>query len=236
MVTRRRTAVSWLIVATAAVALAAVFGTGGAGASYQGKAYPRAQSLITSGSQWGNIAGMNPYVGNNAAGMIGLVNETLLRYDPLANKYINWLAQSAKWTGAKQYTIVVRSGVKWSDGKTFTGKDVAFNVNLARFNTSAWNNLWLNLKTPIAVSGNKVVFNFKGTPNYVQWQNMIWNMPMISPTQGKVIKTAQDLTTYNPHNPVGTGPYKLDTSGYDVTTRVVWKKRDHWWASQQGVS
>ena len=129
---------------------------------------------------------MNPYVGNNAAGMIGLVNETLLRYDPLANKYINWLAQSAKWTGAKQYTIVVRPNVKWSDGKTFTGSDVAFNVNLARFNTSAWNNLWLNLKMPIAVNGNKVVFNFKGTPNYVQWQNMIWNMPMISPTQGKV--------------------------------------------------
>jgi peptide/nickel transport system substrate-binding protein len=179
---------------------------------------------------------MNPYVGNNAAGMIGLVNETLLRYDPLKGTYINWLAQSARWTGAKQYTIVVRSGVKWSDGKTFKGSDVAFNVNLARFNTSAWNNLWLNLSRPILVKGNTVVFNFKGTPNYVQWQNMIWNLPMISPLQGKTIKTAQQLTTYNPHSPVGTGPYTLDTSGFDVTTRVVWAKRAHWWASDLGVS
>jgi peptide/nickel transport system substrate-binding protein len=224
------------LVAIAALALVATLGSGGAGASYKAKSYPRAQTLITSGSQWGNIAGMNPYVGNNAAGMIGLVNETLLRYDPLADKYINWLAQSAKWTGAKQYTIVVRPNVKWSDGKTFTGSDVAFNINLARFNTSRWNNLWVNLKQPIAVKGNTVVVNFKGTPNYVQWQNMVWNMPMISPVQGKTITTAQLLTTYNPHSPIGTGPYKLDTSGFDVTTRVVWQKRAHWWAADQGVS
>ncbi len=232
---RKRTTVGWALVAVAAMAIAATLGSSGAGASYQAKAYPRSATLVTSGSQWGNIAGMNPYVGNNAAGMIGLVNETLLRFDPLANKYVNWLAQSAKWTGAKQYTIVVRPDIKWSDGKTFTGSDVRFNVNLARFNTSAWNNLYLNLK-PIAVKGNTVVFNFKGTPNYVQWQNMIWNMPMISPIQGATIKTAQELTTYNPHNPIGTGPYKLDTSGFDVTTRVVWAKRAHWWASAQGVS
>lgn len=237
MVTRRnRPAWSWLLLASVAVLLAATLGSGGAGASSKAKAYPRAQTLITSGSQWGNIAGMNPYVGNNAAGMIGLVNETLLRYDPLADKYVDWLAQSAKWTGPSQYTIVVRSGIKWSDGRSFTGNDVKFNVNLARFNTSAWNNLWQNLKQPIQVKGNRIVFNFKGTPNYVQWQNMIWNMPMISPLQGSTIKTAQELTTYNPHNPVGTGPYKLDTSGFDVTTRVVWQKRAHWWAAEQGVS
>ena len=236
MVIRRRRAVGWSLFVSAALVVALLVGGGGAGASYQAKAYPRGQTLITSGSQWGNIAGMNPYVGNNAAGMIGLVNETLLRYDPLADKYINWLAQSATWTGAKQYTIVVRPGIKWSDGRTFTGRDVAFNVNLARFNTSAWNNLWVNLKQPIVVKGNTAIFNFKGTPNYVQWQNMIWNMPMISPIQGKTITTAQELTTYNPHSPIGTGPYKLDTSGFDVTTRVVWVKRAHWWAADQGVS
>ena len=238
MVTRKKssTTVGWTLTAVAAVVVAVTLGSSGAGATSSAASYPRAQTLITSGSQWGNIAGMNPYVGNNAAGMIGLVNETLLRYDPLKGTYINWLAQSAKWTGVKQYTIVVRSGVKWSDGKTFTGSDGAFNFNLARFNTSRWNNLWVNVKQPITVKGNTIVVNFKGTPNYVQWQNLIWNMPMISPLQGKTIRTAQQLTTYNPHNPIGTGPYKLDTSGFDVTTRVVWAKRTHWWAADQAVS
>jgi peptide/nickel transport system substrate-binding protein len=237
MVTRRNSrALVWALAAAMAVLMVATVGSGGAGASFKAKQYPRAETLISSGSQWGNIAGMNPYVGNNAAGMIGLVNETLLRFDPLTGKYINWLARSAKWTGPKQYTVVLRPNIHWSDGKLLTGGDIAFNVNLTRFATSRWNNLYQNLK-PIVVKGNNVlVFNFKGTPNYVQWQNMMWNMPMISPVQGKTIKTEAQLTTYNPHIPIGTGPYKLDVHGFDVTTRVVWEKRAHWWASAQGVA
>lgn len=225
-----------LVVACAGAVILSV-GAHGASATRSAQSYPRSQTLITSGSQWGNIAGMNPWVGNYAAGMVGLVNETLLRYDPLKGTYVNWLAKSAKWTGPKQYTIVVRPGVKWSDGRPFTGKDVAFNINLGRFATAGWNNLWVNLKQPLQVKGGTVVVNFKTTPNYVQWQNALWFViPMISPIQGKTIHTAQQFTTYNPHNPIGTGPYKLDTSGYDVTTRVVWAKRQSWWAAKLGVA
>jgi peptide/nickel transport system substrate-binding protein len=221
------------------LALAAVGGilfsaaaAGGGKTAFAG--YPRAQTLITSGTQWGNIAGFNPYASSYAAGMIGLDLETLLRFDPLTGKYINWLATSATWTGKKQFTIVVRPNVKWGDGKPFTAADVVFNLRLLRFNTSQWNNLYLNIKT-LAIKGNKVVVTFKGTPNYVQWQNAMWNIPMISPTQGKVITSAQKLTTYNPNNPVGTGPYALDRKGFDPTTRVVWVKKPTWWAAQQGL-
>jgi peptide/nickel transport system substrate-binding protein len=240
---RKTRTAAWLSVIAMAVAAVAFITAGGAGAGAKSAlaGYPRGQTLITSGTQWGNIAGTNPYVGNYAAGMVGLVNETLLRFDPLKGKYINWLASSAKWTGAKQYTIVARSGVKWADGKPFTGKDVAFNINLGRFNTAPWNNLWLNIKQPIAVHGNTVVVNFKSTPNYVQWQTALWaggnsGLTMISPTQASVIKTASQLTTYSPKNPVGTGPYQMDTSGFDPTTRVVYVKKAHWWAADQGVS
>jgi peptide/nickel transport system substrate-binding protein len=214
---------------------------GGVGANTaagkKAQAFPRNQTLITSGSQWGNIAGTNPYVGNYAAGMVGLVNETLLRFDPVKGTYINWLAKSAKFTGPSTYTVVVRPGVKWADGKPFRGSDVAFNVNLGRFNTAFWNNLWANLKQPIKVKGNVVVFNFKGTPNYVQWQNLMWNLPMISPTQARnAITNASSLTTYSPGNPIGTGPYQMLSSAFDPTTRVVWVKKAHWWAADQGLS
>jgi len=219
----------------AGLALLALAGTVFISAASGGtRDYPRSQALITSGTQWGNIAGFNPFAGSYAAGMIGLNLETLLRYDPLHDKYINWLAKSATWTSTKHFTILVRSNVKWSNGATFKPSDVAFNLRLLRFDTSAWHNLWANIEN-ISTTANKVIIVFKGTPNYVQWQNALWNIPMINPTQGSAIKSASDLTTYNPTNPIGTGPYTLDRSGFDPTTRVVWAKRTHWWAADQGL-
>jgi peptide/nickel transport system substrate-binding protein len=198
--------------------------------------YPREQTLITSGSQWGNITGTNPYVGGAATGTVGILYETLLRYDPVKDTYIPWLAQSAKFTGPNTYTIVVRPKVKWTDGKPFTAADVAFNLNLSRFNTSPWNNLYLNV-AHVTPTGHTVTITFKSTPNYVQWQNAMWNMPMVSPTQARpLITDAAKLTTYSPSNPVGTGSYTLDAAGWDPTTRVVYVKNPHWWAADQHVS
>jgi peptide/nickel transport system substrate-binding protein len=221
-----------LALAALAATVLSTAASGGGKTAFAG--YPRSQTLITSGTQWGNIAGFNPYAGSYAAGMIGLDLETLLRFDPIKGKYIDWLAKSAKWTGRRQFTIVVRPGVKWGNGKPFTTADVRFNLRLLRFKTSAWNNLYLNIKS-IKTKGNKVTVAFRGTPNYVQWQNAMWNIPMISPVNGKVITSAQKLTTYDPANPIGTGPYNLDRSGYDPTTRVVWVRKAKWWAAEQGL-
>ena len=231
MVSRRKLAVSIGIVAVASISLLAA---NWAGAQSKAASFPRNQTLITSGTQWGPIAGTNPYVGNYATGMVGLVNETLLRYDPLKDKYINWLAKSAKFSGKKTYTVVIRSGIKWSNGKKLTGKDVAWNYKLGRFPSAFWNTLWKNIKN-VKPKGQTVKFNFKSTPNYSQWMNLVWNLPIISPVQGASIND-KTLTTYSPKVPVGTGPYVLDVAGYDATTRVVWKKKATWWAAKQKVS
>ena len=53
--------------------------------------------------------------------MLGLLYETLFRYDPLADKYIPWLATGGKWVG-RTYVMTLRQGVKWNDGKPFTGR------------------------------------------------------------------------------------------------------------------
>jgi peptide/nickel transport system substrate-binding protein len=220
-----------LVAATAGGAGARPRSTSGALASY-----PRNLTLITSGSQWGNIAGTNPYVGGAATGTVGILYETLLRYDPLKDVYIPWLASSAQFTGPNTYKIVIRPNVKWTDGKPFTAADVAFNLNLARFNTSPWNNLYLNV-AHVTPKGSTVTVTFKSKPNYVQWQNAMWNIPMISPTQARpLITDAAKLTTYSPQDPIGTGPYKLDLAGWDPTTRVVFVKNAHWWAADQGVA
>jgi len=245
MVSRRKLAVSLGIVAVAAISLLAASWAGA-----QSKAsYPREQTLITSGTQWGSIAGFNPYVGNYATGMVGLSNETLLRYDPLADKYIPWLAKSAEFTGPKRFTIKVRSGIKWSDGKPFTAEDVAFNLRLLRFSTSTWHTAWCKLSVEtdpkvvptcaakaikVRAKGDTVTVTWSETPSFAQWMNAMFNIPMMSPKQyGKV--TSATLTTITV-KPIGTGPYTLDSAGYDPTTRVVWKKQAVWWAAKQGVA
>ena len=181
---------------------------------------------------------MNPYVGNYAAGMVGLCNETLLRFDPLKDMYINWLAKSAKFTGAKQ--VHGRRPARRQVGATASRSPAATSRSTSTSGAStrpSGTTSTLNLKQPIKVKGNTVVVQLQGTPNYVQWQNLMWNLPMVSPAQAKArITSAAELTTYSPANPVGTGPYKLDPAGYDPTTRVVWVKKAHWWAADQGMS
>src|SRR5262249_38266143 len=118
---------------TAALAAFALVAIASAGSASSAISYPRDQTLYTGGTQWGNIVGFNPYVGNYATGTIGLVNETLFRYNPLTDKYIPWLATSGKWTGKNVYVINVRPGVKWSDGTAFTASNVKWNLDLGRF-------------------------------------------------------------------------------------------------------
>jgi peptide/nickel transport system substrate-binding protein len=221
-----------LIAIVAGVAFVASLATGPAGAQRKSTSYPRAQTLITSGTQWGNIQGFNPYSNAYAVGTVGLCNETLLRYDPLKNKYIDWLAKSAKFTSPKVFTVEVRPGIRWSNGEKLTGQDVAFNFKLGRFVTAYWNNLYMNLKS-IKVKGLRLTFQFKGTPNYIQWQNLIWNLPMVYPEQYKTITTTT-FTTFSPKSPIGTGPYQL--ASIDPTFDVVWEKKAVWWAAKQKLA
>lgn len=238
MTSKRLRAVTGIgIIAALLTAVLLAAGIAGGAGSAGSVAYPRNQTLYTGGTQWGNIVGFNPYVGNYAAGTVGLVNETLVRYDPLTDKYIPWLAQSAKWTSPKVYVITIRSGIKWSDGTPFTAADVKWNIDLGRFATIPWHNLYTGVSS-VTTSGDTVTVTFKGTPKYQEWQNAIYAfMAMIQPKQWQAHENATDITTWSPDEPIGTGPYVLDKSGYDPTTRVVWMKTpDGWWAAKAGIA
>ena len=189
--------------------------------------YPRAETLYTSGKQWGAPSTWNPLDPNYAMGVVGLQYETLFLYDPIKDAYTPWLAtnqMSDGWDSAKtSYTITVRDGVKWSDGSALTADDVAFTIQLAQ-NKVLGSTLW-SFVTGVKVDGNKVVVSFKD-PAYQEWSQWLYNSPIVPKKVWEPLNNDNILKNVN-QNGIGTGPYLYKTAAQD---RMVWVKNDNWWA------
>jgi len=188
--------------------------------------YPRAQTLYTSGKQWGAPSTWNPLDPNAAMGVVGLQYETLFLYDPIKDVYTPWLASGGSWDSTNTtYTINVRQGVTWSDGSAFTAADVAFSINLYQ-NTTLGSDLFTFVKA-VTVSGNNVVVTFQGTPAYQEWNQDLYNMPMV-PAAIWTQYNNENIFKFLNQNGVGTGPYMYKTAAQD---RMVWVKNPNWWAT-----
>jgi len=187
--------------------------------------YPRAETLYTTGKQWGAPATWNPLDPNAAMGVVGLQYETLFMYDPLKDVYTPWLAESGTWDSAKTtYTIKVRQNVKWSDGSALTADDVAFTILLAK-NPVVGSNLWQYVTDATATDASTVVVKFTN-PAYQEWAQWLYNTPIV-PKAVFEAKNNVDLFKFTNENGVGTGPYLYKTHADD---RMVWVKNDNWWA------
>ena len=66
--------------------------------------YPRAQTLYTSGKQWGAPSTWNPLDPNAAMGVVGLQYETLFLYDPIKDVYTPWLAHGGSGIAPRRRT------------------------------------------------------------------------------------------------------------------------------------
>jgi peptide/nickel transport system substrate-binding protein len=217
-----------LVVAVAAVASL----TAGAGASPQSPfALPRADTLYTSGKQWGPYTGFNPLrTGDYATGVIGLLYETLFRYDPLKDKFIPWLATDGKWVG-RNYVLTVRNGVKWNDGKPFTAADVKFTFETGKLAGSEYSTMWKTGLTKITTKGNVVTFTFGGRPNFQDWDSTLYQIAIV-PRHIWSKYSATEITTGNADkNFVGTGPFKYG-AGKGSSQTLQWNRRADWWATK----
>jgi peptide/nickel transport system substrate-binding protein len=223
------------------IALVAIVGAtslvAGAGAKqgFSLASLPRAQTLYMSGNQWSPNTDLNPAKNwDYVTGLVGFVYETPFRYDPLKDKFIPWLATGGKWTNKSTYAMTIRKGVKWSDGKPMTPADVKYSVDLAKIKTHPQHALWADtglLSTK--VSGNDVVFTFKSTPGYQQFDFYRYNVAVVPQHVFKSYKQS-DIATGNLSDTkkiVGTGPYGYQSGVGATSNTVVWKKRDGWWAT-----
>ena len=226
---RRAIGVAALVVAISAVALMA----GGAGAGSQSPlALPRQSTLYTSGTAWGPFASFNPLRTERSTGTVGLLYETLFRYDPLADKYIPWLATSGKWVG-RTYVMTLRSGVKWNDGKPLTGADVKFTFETGKLEGSEYSTMWKTGLSRITVEGQHGQLRVPGRPNYLDWATNMYSIPIV-PRHIWSGYSATEITTGNTDTVskmVGTGPFRYG-AGKGTSGTLQWNRRNDWWATK----
>ncbi len=196
--------------------------------------FPRNETLYTSGTAYSPPSNWNPLdSGSRYTGTMGLLYETLFLYDPIHNKYLPWLATSGSWTGPSTYTMQVRNNVKWSNGSSLTGADVAFSINLAKTNPAVpYSNLGQYLSGPGAVaSGNTVTVHFTSPAPYAAWQNYLWNQPVLPQSAWSKLSGTDQVTGANT-SPVSSGPMTLVPGGYNQT-EACYQDNPNWWGKTQ---
>jgi peptide/nickel transport system substrate-binding protein len=189
--------------------------------------YPRDETLYTSGTQWGPPSSWNPIQDwAYAMGTLGLVYEPLFNYDPMTNEYIPWLAEKGEWTSENEYTITLRDGITWADGKPLTAADVVFTLNLGKLPSVPYSTIWNFLDSVDAEGDLTVVVKFK-SPQHQQWANFLYNRAIL-PSHLWGERSEEEIMGAN-ENPVGSGPYQY--LAHDPG-RMVWEKRDGWWGTE----
>ena len=202
-------------------------GAGGLPGPGGGGAYPRNETLYTSGTQWGPPNSWNPIIPAHAMGTVGLAYETLFLFDPRRLELTPWLAEKGEWAD-KTYTLTLREGITWGDGKPLTADDVKYTVELGKIKAVPYSNLWTWLSdrrrrstrapcgSPSPTRGSR-----SGTTGSTRTRSC--------PSTSGTSRSETDITTSANEKPVGTGPYEYLTHDQD---RMVWKKKADWWATK----
>jgi len=195
-------------------------------------AVPRGDTLYTSGKQWGPYTNFNPLKPDYNTGTVGLVYETLFRYDPLKDTFIPWLASNGKWVG-RNYVVTVRKGVKWSDGAPLTAADVKFTFETQKYEGAQYGTMWKTGLQRITTRGRTVTFHFRGVPNYQEWDSNRYTVPVVPMHiwKGYSEKEIVSGNTANARKLIGTGPFVYG-GGIGGSQTLQYNRRDGWWATK----
>ena len=96
---RRAAASAHRNISVSAVVASLAAGGSGSAPGRRTAAVPRDDTLYASGKQWGPYTNFNPLKPDYNTGTVGLVYETLFRYDPLKDKFIPGSLAAASGSG-----------------------------------------------------------------------------------------------------------------------------------------
>ncbi|SDS55812.1 ABC transporter substrate-binding protein [Microterricola viridarii] len=216
-----------------AVGLAAALVLTGCAAGAGGQEGSASSASLTIAKPDGAIAteSNNPWVGDSSGLKLGYINAILEPLgivnliDPSADVK-PWLASEIVWADDyKSVVLTARDGVKWNDGEDFSADDIAFTFNLFMSNPEL-DTAALGL-TDVAVDGNTVTLSFENAM-FVKQDKVLHKQ--IVPEH--IWKDVADPATFENPEPVGTGPYVLESFS---TQSVELTARDDYWGGELAV-
>lgn len=151
---------------------------------------------------------LNPFSQTALGGTNGLIYQPMYCFSTVSHDSYPFLATAYQWTnGNKTLEVTLRNGVKWSDGQPFTADDVLFTFNTLKKYPAADSNGIMTVVTSITKKSDNVLdFNF-ASPN-VPFQEYVLQQPIVPE---HLWKSLGDPTKVVMKNPVGTGPYALES-------------------------
>ncbi len=151
---------------------------------------------------------LTPYTQNTGypgSNLVALVYDKLLELDR-ENQPQPLLAQHMEATPDNQtFTLTLRDGVTWHDGKPFGPDDVIFSVNYYRKHTVADSAPQLQDVKDVTAEGNQVVFRLR-TPDPEFPARLLADMRVLPEHVWSTIRKPEAATA---EQAIGTGPYKL---------------------------
>lgn len=173
--------------------------------------------------------------------------EPLFVLDYATGKLEPWLAESLEPDMAqKVWTLTLRDGIKWSDGKRFTADDVVFTVDLVIDHPADPGRKTPDIPAMEAVEMRRQVesvarvddltvrFILKEPNPRFKLENFgagRFGSFLIMPKHiwEKVKQPEKNLVNFRFDPPIGTGPYRLKDAS---EKEVVWERDEGWWGAQ----
>lgn len=164
----------------------------------------------------------NPFSSTALQPTLGVIFESLYWYNAAQDEDpVPVLATGYEWNeDGTVLTITTRDGVKWSDGEDFSAEDVAFTFNLVA-ETPELNTTGLSA-TAEATDENTVVLTFT-EQSFMQEPSVLGNRGIVPE---HIWKDVEDPITEVNSNPVGTGPYAVES--FSAQSYLLTKNEDYW--------
>ncbi|MCT9819283.1 ABC transporter substrate-binding protein [Microbacterium sp. W1N] len=157
---------------------------------------------VWAGSQTPITANFNPFAPTVLHAALGPIYEPLFFFNKTGDEApVGMLGDSYEFNeDGTVITVTLKEGVKWNDGEPFTAKDVAFTFEYPGNENQYFVSAEATDDTTVVLTYNEPQFT-----NAFGVLGSTWMLPE------HVWKDVDDFATFTDENPVGTGPYKVDT-------------------------